>query len=176
MVGFKSLEGHFLGGIPVSCHLVWNQQGISHPQYVMMMICILSNCLFLAPVIFRLFWWFLWKKMWKTCDSCMGYIREQDLESRQSWPFQVLPQVLAPDAKGLGDGMDEIQVFFPIIVVPKEKRSPSKTTFFSFFQAVFELKHDCGRKDGWWLVHSKVFVWFLRFFLEKMFVWNPLGD
>ena len=40
-----------------------------------------------------------------------------------------------------------------------KQTGPPKAIFVVFFKGVFfELKHDCGRKDGWWLVHSKVFV------------------
>lgn len=160
----KSLEDHFFGGIPVvSCHL-WNDKGItvSHPQYRCHIWYV--SCL-LQVYIFRWFWWVICVTR---CDCCMSYTNETGSRhlrlpgassSLGTWCERI------PGWDGPEGGNKR--------VLPRHP----KAMFVAFFKAFwFELKHDCGRKDGWWLVHSKVFVWCFTLFWRRSFVWNPLDD
>lgn len=160
LVDVKSLEGHFFGGIPVvSCHL-WTHKGITvcHPQYR----CHVWYVYCLLQYIFWWFWWVIWEKN-VIPASVTQMKKDRDLlPSRcflKSWH-------LMREDSGMGWRKSK---FLSLWSRRGKQTGPPKAMFVAFFKAFwFELKHDYGRKDGWWLVHSKVFVWCLPSFGEDL--------
>lgn len=102
--------------------------------------CHMIRLLF-APVIY--FSMILMGYLRKECDSCMSYTNEKG-----SWPFafQVLPQVLAADARGFRMGWRKSKF------IKEEKRVPPKAIFVAFFKAFFFFGAEAWLWEKGWLV------------------------
>lgn len=119
--------------------------------------CHLIRLLFPPGIYFLMI---LMRYLRKERDSCMSYTNEKG-----SWhfAFQVLPQVLPPDARGFRDGM-----------VQKGETNgtsgPPKASFVAFFKGVLVWAEAWLWEKGWLVAGAFKGVCLLfTFFLQKIF-------